>query len=160
VPCHGIGLQTELVFSMMVDTDIEAIISHGEERTAELNSKYAGLNLEDLNNFKSESMTQTWEGEDFQNKVCPRLAIFCQPTNRIFLSAKRLASTGSSPRSVREKAIIPLTSITRKRCAPGHPSQTRVLVFPEHPSNLPCKITSFSLLGSLSSKSVRLLHGR
>lgn len=55
----------------MIDNDIEAIISRGEERTAELNSKYAGLNLEDLNNFKSESMTQTWEGEDFQNKVDP-----------------------------------------------------------------------------------------
>lgn len=54
---------------MLIDSDIEAIIAHGEERTAELNSKYEGLNLDDLSNFKSENMIQTWEGEDFQNKV-------------------------------------------------------------------------------------------
>ncbi len=38
---------------MVVNDDIDAIIQQGEERTAELNSKYEGLNLEDLNNFKS-----------------------------------------------------------------------------------------------------------
>lgn len=54
---------------MLIDNDIEAIIAHGESRTAELNSKYEGLNLDDLSNFKSENMIQTWEGEDFQNKV-------------------------------------------------------------------------------------------
>ena len=74
---------------MLVDADIEAIISRGEERTAELNSKYAGLNLEDLNNFKSESMTQTWEGEDFQSKV--RLLSSALNKTNYSRSAKRLA---------------------------------------------------------------------
>jgi SWI/SNF-related matrix-associated actin-dependent regulator of chromatin subfamily A member 5 len=55
-----------LCFSLMIDDDIDAIISKGEERTAELNSKYEGLNFEDLSNFKSETMVQQWEGEDFQ----------------------------------------------------------------------------------------------
>jgi SWI/SNF-related matrix-associated actin-dependent regulator of chromatin subfamily A member 5 len=41
-----------------------------EERTAELNSKYEGLNLEDLNNFKSDASVQQWEGEDFRLGVC------------------------------------------------------------------------------------------
>jgi SWI/SNF-related matrix-associated actin-dependent regulator of chromatin subfamily A member 5 len=50
----------------MIDDDIDAIITKGEERTAELNSKYEGLNFEDLSNFKSETMVQQWEGEDFQ----------------------------------------------------------------------------------------------
>ena len=51
---------------MVVNDDIDAIILRGEERTAELNSKYEGLNLEDLNNFKSDASVQQWEGEDFQ----------------------------------------------------------------------------------------------
>jgi hypothetical protein len=35
----------------------------------ELNSKYEGLNLEDLSNFKSEASVQQWEGEDFRSGV-------------------------------------------------------------------------------------------
>ena len=49
----------------MVDDDIETIIARGESRTQELNTKYEGLNLEDLNNFKSDFAVQQWEGEDF-----------------------------------------------------------------------------------------------
>jgi len=51
-----------------IDQDIDAIIQRGEERTAELNSKYEGLNLEDLSNFKSENTVQQWEGEDFRGQ--------------------------------------------------------------------------------------------
>jgi len=35
----------------------------------ELNSKYEGLNLEDLNNFKSDASVQQWEGTDFRPGV-------------------------------------------------------------------------------------------
>ena len=55
--------------SLMINDDIEAIIQRGEERTAELNSKYEGLTFEDLSNFKSDASVQQWEGEDFQGKV-------------------------------------------------------------------------------------------
>lgn len=34
-----------------------------------MNSKYEGLNLEDLNTFKSEASVQQWEGEDFRTGV-------------------------------------------------------------------------------------------
>ncbi|TFY81497.1 hypothetical protein EWM64_g2517 [Hericium alpestre] len=51
---------------IMIDEDIDAIIHRGEERTAELSTKYETLNLEDLSNFKSESTVQQWEGEDFR----------------------------------------------------------------------------------------------
>lgn len=54
---------------MLINDDIDAIIKMGEERTAELNSKYEELNFDDLSNFKSEMQVQNWEGEDFQNKV-------------------------------------------------------------------------------------------
>ncbi|KAF9225136.1 hypothetical protein BS17DRAFT_750623 [Gyrodon lividus] len=50
----------------LINDDIEAIIQRGEERTAELNSKYGELNLEDLSNFKTDSSLQQWEGEDFR----------------------------------------------------------------------------------------------
>jgi SWI/SNF-related matrix-associated actin-dependent regulator of chromatin subfamily A member 5 len=50
----------------MINDDIDAIIQRGEERTVELNSKYEGLNLDDLNNFKSDATVQQWEGEDFR----------------------------------------------------------------------------------------------
>jgi len=53
----------------IIEDDIEAIISRGEERTQQLTSKYEGLNLEDLSNFKSDSSVQQWEGEDFRTGV-------------------------------------------------------------------------------------------
>ena len=53
--------------SLMINDDIDAIIQRGEERTVELNSKYEGLNLDDLNNFKSDATGQQWEGEDFRS---------------------------------------------------------------------------------------------
>jgi hypothetical protein len=52
----------------MINDDIDAIIQRGE-RTQELNSKYEGLNLNDLNNFKSDASVQQWEGEDFRPGV-------------------------------------------------------------------------------------------
>ena len=55
---------------MAVNDDIDAIILRGEERTAELSSKYEGLNLEELNNFKSDASVQQWEGGDFRPGVC------------------------------------------------------------------------------------------
>jgi SWI/SNF-related matrix-associated actin-dependent regulator of chromatin subfamily A member 5 len=55
--------------SLVINEDIDAIIARGEERTIELNSKYEGLNLEDLNNFKSDASVQQWEGEDFRAGV-------------------------------------------------------------------------------------------
>jgi SWI/SNF-related matrix-associated actin-dependent regulator of chromatin subfamily A member 5 len=54
---------------ILINDDIDAIIQRGEERTIELNSKYEGLNLEDLSNFKSEASVQQWEGEDFRSGV-------------------------------------------------------------------------------------------
>jgi SWI/SNF-related matrix-associated actin-dependent regulator of chromatin subfamily A member 5 len=57
--------------SMLIDEDIDEIIRKGEDKTAELQKKYADLDLDALNNFKSESMVNQWEGEDYTGKVCP-----------------------------------------------------------------------------------------
>jgi hypothetical protein len=53
----------------MVNDDIEAIIQRGEQRTAEMTSKYEGLSFDDLNNFKMDTTVQQWEGEDFRAGV-------------------------------------------------------------------------------------------
>jgi SWI/SNF-related matrix-associated actin-dependent regulator of chromatin subfamily A member 5 len=54
---------------MLIDDNIDDIITRGESRTSELAQKYLALNLEDLNNFKSDMTVQRWEGEDFAGKV-------------------------------------------------------------------------------------------
>ena len=72
----------------MIDDDIDAIIQRGEERTTELNSKYEGLNLDDLNNFKSDATAQQWEREDFRSGVSC-LSIIIISTPRVLVS-KRL----------------------------------------------------------------------
>ncbi|KAF9237041.1 SNF2 family N-terminal domain-containing protein [Melanogaster broomeanus] len=64
---HGAEQIINASDDLLINEDIEAIIQRGEERTAELNSKYEGLNLEDLSNFKSDSSLQQWEGEDFRS---------------------------------------------------------------------------------------------
>lgn len=71
---QGLKIQRSLVRDLsprrlLVNDDIDAIIQRGEERTSELNSRYEGLNLEDLSNFKSEASVQQWEGEDFRTGV-------------------------------------------------------------------------------------------
>ncbi|KAF8079370.1 SNF2 family N-terminal domain-containing protein [Lyophyllum atratum] len=63
---HGADKIINASEEILINDDIEAIIQRGEERTSELNSKYEGLNLEDLSNFKSEASVQQWEGEDFR----------------------------------------------------------------------------------------------
>ncbi|EJC98571.1 uncharacterized protein FOMMEDRAFT_95786 [Fomitiporia mediterranea MF3/22] len=64
---HGADKIINSSDTLTVDDDIDKIILHGEERTAELNSKYEGLNFEDLNNFKSDSML-AWESEGAKNR--------------------------------------------------------------------------------------------
>ncbi|CAH7684062.1 SNF2 family N-terminal domain-domain-containing protein [Phakopsora pachyrhizi] len=51
--------------NMLINDDIESIIKRGEERTAELNEKYSRLDFDDLANFKTETNTQQWEGENY-----------------------------------------------------------------------------------------------
>jgi hypothetical protein len=93
---------------MLIDDDIDEIIKRGEEKTAEINSKYAGLDLDALNNFKSESMVQTWEGEEFSGKVSP---LQFHRRWRLMDSTRRLCS-GSNLLSVNVKEITRLINIT------------------------------------------------
>lgn len=67
--------------SLLIDDDIDAIIKRGEERTSQLQDKYQQLNLDDLNNFKSESTTLEWEGQDFRNRGATR-GFWIEPSKR------------------------------------------------------------------------------
>jgi SWI/SNF-related matrix-associated actin-dependent regulator of chromatin subfamily A member 5 len=49
----------------MISDDIDVITQRGKKRMQGLNSKYEGLNSDNLNNFKSDVSVQQWEGEDF-----------------------------------------------------------------------------------------------
>ncbi|CZR60344.1 probable ATPase component of chromatin remodeling complex (ISW1) [Phialocephala subalpina] len=51
----------------LTDDDIDAILKHGEQRTAELNARYEKLGIDDLQKFTSESAYE-WNGQDFTNK--------------------------------------------------------------------------------------------
>jgi SWI/SNF-related matrix-associated actin-dependent regulator of chromatin subfamily A member 5 len=64
---HGAEKIINSVESMEVQDDIDDIIKRGEARTQELNSKYAQLNFDDLQIFKSETTTN-WEGEEYGKK--------------------------------------------------------------------------------------------
>lgn len=50
--------------SDLTDDDIDAILKHGEERTAQLNARYEKLGIDDLQKFSSENAYE-WNGEDF-----------------------------------------------------------------------------------------------
>lgn len=77
---HGAEKIINSSTNMMVDDDIDEIIRRGEDRTKELNSKYAGLDLDALNNFRSESLINTWEGQDFAAKR--KSMIWIEPAKR------------------------------------------------------------------------------
>ncbi|KAK4050885.1 chromatin remodeling complex Adenosinetriphosphatase [Microbotryomycetes sp. JL201] len=64
---HGAERIINSAESMEVSDDIDAIIRRGEERTAELNNKYAALSFDDLQVFKSDNVKE-WEGEEYGGK--------------------------------------------------------------------------------------------
>ncbi|KAI9719025.1 MAG: hypothetical protein M1812_003654 [Candelaria pacifica] len=53
--------------SDLSDDAIDAILKHGEQRTAELNARYEKLGIDDLQKFTSDSAYE-WNGEDFTNR--------------------------------------------------------------------------------------------
>lgn len=79
---HGAEQILDSAQSMLVTGDIDELISRGEERTAELQSRYQGLSIDDLANFKSESATTAWEGEDFAGRKHKLGIAWIEPSKR------------------------------------------------------------------------------
>lgn len=66
----------------MTDDEIDNILKHGEERTAELNARYAKLGLDDLQKFTSDSAYE-WNGENFAHIKKPNIgATWINPAKR------------------------------------------------------------------------------
>ncbi len=58
------------LFSTITDDDIEKVLLRGEEKTQELENKYAQVGLDDLQKFTSDTgNAYEWEGHDFSAKV-------------------------------------------------------------------------------------------
>lgn len=53
--------------SDLSEDDLDAILRHGEQKTAELSARYEKLGLDDLQKFTSDSAYE-WNGEDFTNR--------------------------------------------------------------------------------------------
>ncbi|GAA6036132.1 hypothetical protein JCM8097_006631 [Rhodosporidiobolus ruineniae] len=65
---HGADKIINSAESMSVTDDIDEIISRGESKTAELNSKYASLSFDELQIFNqpnAQGTTTQWEGEEY-----------------------------------------------------------------------------------------------
>jgi SWI/SNF-related matrix-associated actin-dependent regulator of chromatin subfamily A member 5 len=105
---HGAEKIINASESMLVEDDIDEIIRRGEERTAELNSKYAGLNFDDLANFKSEMNTTTsWEGEEFGRKTKKGIVNWIQPSKRERKSNYSVDSYYRDALRIGEKKVAP-----------------------------------------------------
>ena len=53
--------------SDLTEDDIDAILKHGEQRTAELNARYEKLGIDQLKKYTTDSAYE-WNGEDFTNR--------------------------------------------------------------------------------------------
>ncbi|KAH3662274.1 hypothetical protein OGAPHI_005523 [Ogataea philodendri] len=65
-----------------LDTDIEAILNKGKEKTDSLNVKYAKLGLDDLQNFTSDSSAYEWNGQNFAKRENSTLDLWVNPSRR------------------------------------------------------------------------------
>jgi len=88
----------------MINDDIDAIIQRGEERMVELNSKYEGSDLDDLNNFKSDATVQE-EGEE------KKVSSSSRPRNAPNY-ARRLSSSATSNTHTNRKCKAPHSALT------------------------------------------------
>ncbi|KAL8746704.1 MAG: hypothetical protein Q9184_007709, partial [Pyrenodesmia sp. 2 TL-2023] len=68
--------------SDLTDNDIDAILRHGEERTAELNKRYEKLGIDDLQKFSSDN-AYVWNGENFATNIKKDIGIaWINPSKR------------------------------------------------------------------------------
>ncbi|BGP15381.1 hypothetical protein JCM10213_001427 [Rhodosporidiobolus nylandii] len=82
---HGADKIINSAVTMTVDDDIDDIIRRGEEKTQELNSKFASLNFDQLQIFNAQGgqTTTNWEGEEYGGRKKPGQGmLWIEPTKR------------------------------------------------------------------------------
>ena len=79
---HGADKVFQSTESTIDKLDIEDILQHGEEKTKELQQKYAELGLDELQNFSTGGSVQVWQGEDYRQKRMQIGLNWIQPAKR------------------------------------------------------------------------------
>lgn len=115
----------------MTDDDIDAILRRGEERTAELNARYAKLGLDDLQKFTSDSAYE-WNGENFAAIKKPSIGVnWINPAKR-----ERKEQSYGIDNYYRQVLTAGGKQAEAKPKAPRAPKQVNVLEHQFYPSRL------------------------
>ncbi|KAJ2815783.1 chromatin remodeling complex Adenosinetriphosphatase, partial [Coemansia erecta] len=111
--------------------DIDSILRRGESRTQELQSKYADMGLDDLNQFANESSsTMQWEGEDFARKRQAEIGqLWIQP-------AKRERKVNYAVDDYYREALRQSAKTGSAQRAPRPPKQMNISDFQFYPARL------------------------
>lgn len=136
------AFQLTLPPRLLINDDIDAIIQRGEERTVELNSKYEGLNLEDLSNFKSEASVQQWEGEDFRTGVRSSSLFSFFASMFVFSNANLSTSISFPCPNESANRTTRLTVTSRMPCGRVQLNPRKGPNCPVRPNRFRCKSTS------------------
>ncbi|KAI9768848.1 MAG: hypothetical protein M1840_004662 [Geoglossum simile] len=122
------------------DDDIDAILKHGEQRTAELNARYEKLGIDDLQKFTSDSAYE-WNGENFTNKKKEIGISWINPAKR-----ERKEQSYSMDKYYRQALSTGGRTVDTKPKAPRAPKQVVVhdyQFFPPHLRDLQERETAY-----------------
>ncbi len=117
--------------SDLTDDDIDAILKHGEERTAALNARYEKLGIDDLQKFSSENAYE-WNGEDFTKAAKKEIGVaWINPSKR-----ERKEQSYSMDKYYRQALSTGGRTADNKPKAPRAPKQVQVHDYQFFPSKL------------------------
>ncbi|KAI4094733.1 MAG: hypothetical protein L6R37_007180 [Teloschistes peruensis] len=127
--------------SDLSDDDIDAILRHGEKRTAQLNARYEKLGIDDLQKFSSDSAYE-WNGENFAANVKKDVGIaWIHPSKR-----ERKEQSYSMDKYYRNALSTGGRTVDAKPKAPRAPKQIQIhdyQFFPPRLQDLQDRETAF-----------------
>ncbi|KAL8636361.1 MAG: hypothetical protein Q9228_006234 [Teloschistes exilis] len=127
--------------SDLSDDDIDAVLRHGEERTAQLNARYEKLGIDDLQKFSSDSAYE-WNGENFAANVKKDVGIaWIHPSKR-----ERKEQSYSMDKYYRNALSTGGRTVDAKPKAPRAPKQIQIhdyQFFPPRLQDLQDRETAF-----------------
>ncbi|KAA8898562.1 hypothetical protein TRICI_006517 [Trichomonascus ciferrii] len=120
---HGANEMFQQSKGTVTGDTIDEILKRGEERTKELNDRYAKLGLDDLQKFTTDSSAYEWNGQDFtkKNKANKNL-LWINPSKR-----ERKEQTYSIDHYYKD--ILQATKTGPQSRTPRAPKQANVLDF-------------------------------
>ena len=117
--------------SDLTDDDIDAILKHGEERTAALNARYEKLGIDELQNFTSENAYE-WNGEDYTKNARKEIGInWINPSKR-----ERKEQSYSMDKYYRQALATGGRTADTKPKAPRAPKQVQIHDYQFFPAQL------------------------